>query len=159
MSSRIIRLYRRSRRYIVLAVGVLVLAFGAIQLVPYGRDHDNPPVLAEPAWDTPLTRALAAQACFDCHSNETHWPWYSNIAPISWWTQDHVDEGRDELNFSEWNWSHDDIDEIAESVMENEMPPNYYKPWNRLSDTEREQLIRGLIWTFNYADENTDRDD
>lgn len=55
-----------------------------IQAVPYGRDHLNPPVRAEPQWDSPRTRELSARACFDCHSNETVWPWYSNIAPISW---------------------------------------------------------------------------
>ena len=74
----------------------------AIQAVPYGRAHDNPPVRSEPQWDSPVTRDLVVRACFDCHSNETIWPWYANIAPISWLTTRDVDEGRDELNFSEW---------------------------------------------------------
>jgi heme-binding protein len=59
---------------------VLVLAFVATQFVPYGRDHVNPPVGAEPTWDSPGTRTLAKQACFDCHSNETEWPAYSRVA-------------------------------------------------------------------------------
>ena len=63
---------------------MLVLAFVAIQFVPYGRDHVNPPVGAEPTWDSPGTRTLAKQACFDCHSNETEWPAYSRVAPVSW---------------------------------------------------------------------------
>src|ERR671912_535728 len=63
-----------SRRFWARAGLVLVLAFVAIQFVPYGRDHVNPPVGAEPSWDSPETRALARQACFDCHSNETEWP-------------------------------------------------------------------------------------
>ncbi len=50
-------------------VGVIALAL-LIQLVPYGKAHTNPPVVAEPNWDSPQTRALAKQACFDCHSNE-----------------------------------------------------------------------------------------
>ncbi|HEY5650870.1 MAG TPA: heme-binding domain-containing protein, partial [Acidimicrobiia bacterium] len=75
----------------------------AIQLVPYGRNHSNPPVVQEPAWDSQQTRELAVAACFDCHSNETEWPWYSNIAPVSWALQRDVDEGREELNFSEWH--------------------------------------------------------
>jgi hypothetical protein len=58
-------------------------AFLAIQLVPYGRDHTNPPGTGEPSWDTPATRALAKQACFDCHSNETEWPAYASVAPVS----------------------------------------------------------------------------
>ena len=70
----------------------------AIQLIPYGRAHANPPVLAEPAWDSPATRDLAVRACFDCHSNETVWPWYSNIAPVSWLVQRDVDGGRNKAN-------------------------------------------------------------
>ena len=62
---------------------IVIVGFLAIQLVPYGRTHTNPPVTAEPAWDSPQTRALAVRACFDCHSNETVWPWYTSIAPIS----------------------------------------------------------------------------
>jgi hypothetical protein len=136
------------------AVALVVVAFVAIQLVPYGRSHRNPPVIAEPEWDIPATRDLAVKACFDCHSNEIRWPWYSNIAPLSWWIQDHVDEGRDELNFSEWSWSYDEVDEIAESVMDGEMPPNYYTivPGSRnLSERDRDLLIRGLVATFNYS--------
>jgi hypothetical protein len=59
-------------------------AFLVIQLIPYGHDHTNPPVVKEAPWDSPRTRELAVGACFDCHSNETVWPWYSNIAPGSW---------------------------------------------------------------------------
>ena len=79
-------------------IGVIA-AFLAVQLVPYGRAHDNPPVNSEPAWDSPATRALAKQACYDCHSNETEWPAYANIAPISWFVQHDVNEGRAVLNF------------------------------------------------------------
>jgi hypothetical protein len=106
-------------------------------------------VLAEPQWDSVRTRQLAVQACFDCHSNETHWPWYSNIAPVSWMTQDDVDTGRDELNFSEWS-RRQDGDDIVESVVENEMPPRIYKLrfWDRLSDAEMDELTAGLRRTF-----------
>ena len=55
----------------------------AIQLIPYGRRHTNPPLVGEPVWDQAATRALAARACFDCHSHETRWPWYSHLAPVS----------------------------------------------------------------------------
>jgi len=74
-----------------------------IQLIPFGRQHTNPPVVREPAWDSPQTRALAKRACFNCHSNETTWPWYSSVAPVSWLTQRDVNGGRSHLNFSEWN--------------------------------------------------------
>ncbi|MGB8361494.1 MAG: heme-binding domain-containing protein [Acidimicrobiia bacterium] len=123
-------------------LGLLVL----IQLVPYGRDHQNPAVVAEPSWDSPQTRDLAVRACFDCHSNETTWPWYSNIAPLSWLIQRDVDEGREHVNFSEWN-RRQRSGESAETVREGEMPPPYYTvthPNARLSDSEMEALAQGL---------------
>lgn len=136
---------------IVGGLAVLLL----MQLVPYGRDHSTPPVTAEPAWDSPTTRELAVRACFDCHSNEVTWPWYSNVAPISWAVQRHVDEGRHELNFSEWNRPQDEADEAAETVIEGEMPPLYYTithPDARLTDAEKQQLIDGLTATLGRDD-------
>jgi mono/diheme cytochrome c family protein len=132
----------------------LLLLVAAAQLVPYGRDHDNPPVAAEPPWDTPTTRELARRACFDCHSNETQWPWYSNIAPLSWLIQRDVDEGRDELNWSEWG-PDEEGDEGAETVIEGSMPPDTYSllhPEARLSDQEIDALVAGLQATFGSDD-------
>ena len=63
---------------------VVIVGFLIIQVVPYGRNHTNPPVEQEPAWDSPQTRSLAERACFVCHSNETTLPWYRNVAPVSW---------------------------------------------------------------------------
>ena len=123
----------------------------AMQLVPYGRDHTNPPVAAEPQWDRPETRALAARACFDCHSNETAWPWYAHIAPASWLVQRDVDAGRRELNYSEWNRRQKEAHESAKTVRKGEMPPWFYA-WPgtpaRLSAAERAALIAGLDATF-----------
>jgi Haem-binding domain len=81
------------RRAFRLGLLFLIGAFLLIQLIPYGHDHANPPVGAEPAWDSPATRELATAACFDCHSNETEWPWYTSVAPFSWLTQRDVEEG------------------------------------------------------------------
>lgn len=136
---------------------VLVSGFGLLQLVPYGRDHANPPVVAEPAWDRPTTRALAVRACFDCHSNETAWPWYSHVAPSSWLVQRHVDEGRQVLNFSEWTRSYEEAGEAAETVLEGEMPPSSYTilhPEARLSAEERRLLADGLVATVGAADDD-----
>jgi len=80
MQSFLYRLIQNWKHLLGVLVGLLVV----IQFVPYGRAHTNPPVAQEPIWDSPQTRELARRACFDCHSNETMWPWYSNIAPISW---------------------------------------------------------------------------
>ena len=75
------------KRIIGFGAAIIVGGFALTQVVPYGRNHTNPAVVYEPDWDSPETRALAERACFDCHSNETTWPWYSTIAPISWLTQ------------------------------------------------------------------------
>ncbi|RLE14706.1 MAG: cytochrome C [Actinobacteria bacterium] len=139
----------------------LVVLFIAIQFVPYGRDHSNPPVIAEPVWDSPRTRELAVRACFDCHSNETNWAWYSNVAPVSWLVQDHVDEGRDELNFSEWHLGQEG-DEAAETVRDGSMPTRDYlwiHPDARLSDKELEALNAGFIATLGDGDDDGDDDD
>ena len=138
---------------------VLLAGFVVIQAVPYGRDHDNPPVIAEPAWDSPQTRELAVRACFDCHSNETVWPWYSNVAPVSWLVQRDVDEGRSELNYSEWNRPQEG-EESAETVRERSMPPRVYlltHPEARLNDSQLAALASGLAATF--GDEGGDEGD
>lgn len=134
------------------AVALLIL----IQLVPFGRQHTNPPVVQEPNWDSPQTRQLAVRACFDCHSNETVWPWYSNIAPVSWLVQNDVNEGRGRLNFSEWGRGETEIDEVGEVVRRGEMPPSYFvmlHPDARLTAAEQEALIRGLMATAGVSAE------
>lgn len=133
-----------------LLVGVIVVAvvfFVTLQLVPYGRDHTNPPVVQEPNWDSPTTRTLAQRACFDCHSNETVWPWYSNIAPISWLVAHDVFEGRGRLNFSDWSTGGRGAQEIARRVQSGRMPPSFYLPLHptaRLTADEKAQLVTGL---------------
>lgn len=127
-------------------LGLLAL-FILIQLVPYGRDHENPPVTAEPQWDSPQTRELAQRACFDCHSNQTQWPWYSNVAPVSWLVQHDVDEGREKLNLSEWDKPQREGHEAVEVIEEGEMPMAIYLPLHpeaKLSPEETQQLIKGL---------------
>jgi len=135
---------------LVLGAGFFLL----IQLVPYGRSHQDPPAVQEPNWDNPQTRALAKRACFNCHSNETVWPWYSNIAPISWLIQHDVDEGRRRLNFSDWTGGGRALREAGEVITEGGMPPFYYTiihPNSGLSNTEKQQLIQGLQ-SLNQAD-------
>ncbi len=132
-------------------VGAALLLFLLIQLVPYGRAHNNPPVRQEPTWDSPQTQALAERACYDCHSNETEWPWYSNVAPVSWLLQHDVIEGRSKFNVSEWGREQDDAEEAAKTVAEGEMPPPTYllsHPTARLTESERAALVQGLQATF-----------
>jgi Haem-binding domain len=142
----------RWRRWLLWGGVGLVVLFGLIQAVPYGRSHSNPPVLAEPRWDSPTTRALAVRACFDCHSNQTTWRWYSNVAPASWLIQRDVDGGRSQFNFSEWNKPQDvSIGDIVDSIRGGSMPPWFYTILHSnasLSSAEKESLIRGLEATL-----------
>src|SRR6202521_3438809 len=92
-----------------------VLTAILIQLIPFGHTHTNPPTTKEPAWDSPETRALIHRPCFDCHSNETTWPWYSNVAPVSWLLQRDVNGGRSQLNFTEWDSPQKHAKDVAES--------------------------------------------
>ncbi|MBT8320875.1 MAG: heme-binding domain-containing protein [Eudoraea sp.] len=89
------------------------------------------------------------QACYDCHSNNTIYPWYNNIAPVSYWLADHVDHGKDELNFSDWaNYSvkkkDHKLEEVVEVIEEHEMPLKEYT-WTheeaRLTEAQRQSLI------------------
>lgn len=134
------------RKLVLIVAAVLAAGFLLIQVVPYGRAHENPPVVSEPNWDSPQTRELAQRACFDCHSNETVWPWYSNVAPVSWLVQHDVDEGRQYLNFSDWARVRE-VDELGEVVSEGEMPPSTFLLTHgeaRLTDAERAALVDGL---------------
>ncbi|MFM2417287.1 MAG: hypothetical protein RL385_2010 [Pseudomonadota bacterium] len=134
--------------------------FALLQLVPYGRSHENPPVRQEPVWDSPETRALAKRTCFDCHSNESTWPWYSHVAPVSWLVQHDVDEGREHLNFSEFDRPQRHAEDAAESVEEGEMPMAVYLPLHpeaRLSPTEKAALVQGLMRTLG-AEADVDQD-
>jgi mono/diheme cytochrome c family protein len=137
----------RVRRVVWVALAV----FALIQFIPYGHDHANPPVTAEPAWDSATTRVLAVTACFDCHSNQTQWYWYTNVAPFSWLVQRDVQDGRATLNFSEWTRAQDGAGDVADVIRGGSMPPWYYWAvhWAaKLSPNEKTQLIAGLQRTF-----------
>ncbi len=109
--------------------GITLLAMLVIvQLVPI--DRTNPPVGAEvPA--PPAVRAVLRRACYDCHSNETVWPWYSRVAPVSWLIASDVHEGRGKMNFSAWNQlpatrQEKLLRKCWGEIAEGEMPPWYY---------------------------------
>lgn len=141
--------------------GFAVLAFGALQF--FNPPHDNPPVVAgQDMLASNSPPAVVAQslkdACYDCHSYETKWPWYSYIAPVSWSVANDVKAARASLNFSEWpydddrrarkRWRH-----IAEEVEDGEMPVRSYT-WihskARLNAQQRADLIK---WAKDQAGE------
>jgi len=140
------------KRWSIRIVLGLVALFVLAQVVPYGRAHHNPASVREPVWDSSQTRQLAAAACFDCHSNLTTWPWYSNIAPGSWLIYRDVVGGRGTLDFSEWQRAQDvSAGDVVEAVRGGSMPPWYYTllhPKARLSAADQERLARGLEKTL-----------
>jgi hypothetical protein len=108
-------------------VGLVVL-FVLIQFIPV--DRHNPPVESEIS-APPEVKAILQRSCYDCHSNQTVWPWYSRIAPSSWMVASDVHEGREKLNFSTWDQYSTQKQvkkrqEIWEKVSEGEMPPWLY---------------------------------
>ena len=134
------------------SLGALVVLGAAIQLIPYGHNHTNPPVRQEPAWDSPATWGLVFRACYDCHSNQTVWPWYSRIAPSSWLIQSDVDTGRGRLNFSEWDRPQRGTrpQSVDRRIQRGSMPPWYYVLMHsqaKLSDAEKQVLMQGLDTT------------
>lgn len=135
------------RRVAVVLGGILVAAFALIQLVPV--DRSNPAVVADLQAPPEVTSVLRA-SCYDCHSNETRWPWYSRVAPASWLVAHDVEEGRSRLNFSLWG-AYDGkrrqrlAEELWEEVEKGEMPLPLYllaHPGARLSQDETEVLRR-----------------
>lgn len=109
------------------SLGACILLLG-IQVWPAGRT--NPPTTA--GLDAPPeVTAILRRTCYDCHSNETRWPWYAYVAPVSWWMVKDVDEGRDELNFSDWGSYEQKKRErrakkVIEEVEDGVMPPENY---------------------------------
>ncbi|NNC85963.1 MAG: heme-binding domain-containing protein [Bacteroidia bacterium] len=92
---------------------------------------------------------LFKNACYDCHSNVTRYPWYFSVAPISWWTRGHIDHARGNLNFSIWQTYQQKkqdykLEESIEIINKKWMPPKTYKMMHaeaRLSDEEREKMV------------------
>jgi hypothetical protein len=127
--------------------GATALALAIAQFFPPART--NPPVVGE--IDAPAEVAtILRQACYDCHSNETRWPWYSRVSPFSWWLVHHVEEGREHLNFSEWSTlqarrRRHAYEEIDGELASGKMPLSSYVILHRrgrLSDDQRATLRR-----------------
>jgi hypothetical protein len=141
----------RFKRLLPFVLGGLVVAFVAIQLVPYGRPTPNPAIRREPNWDSPRTRELVARACFDCHSNQTRYPWYSYVAPMSWLVNHDIHEARLKMNFSEWDLPQREALAAVEQIEKGNMPLPIYLPLHPeawLNDEEKQALIHGIEATF-----------
>ena len=143
-----------SRRILAILLILLACLIGfcvAIQLIFQRGGYTNPPVKAEPQWDSRRTRELFFRACGDCHSNETVWPWYSKIPPVSLLIENDTLEGRAYFNVSEWGRPENEGGDSAELFQNGEMPPSVYLLMHssaRLNSTEKQELLKGLIATF-----------
>lgn len=131
----------------------ILLILLAIALVAqfFQPDRSAPPI--DPANDMLVMtqapadiRTLVEGACYDCHSDRSTYPWYSYVTPVNFWLQDHINEGKEKMNFSQWNdpASQKEAYECAEVVQEGEMPPGNYAFIHghaKLSGTQRGQLV------------------
>lgn len=142
------------------AIGIVIILIG-IQF--FSVDKTNPPVTA--ALDAPPeVMSILKRSCYDCHSNETRWPWYASVAPVSWLVSNDVEEGRHHLNFSEWeNLTRQKIarkkEHIWEEVKEGGMPlPKYL--WMH-SDAKLSQKDKDIIrdWTGGSDEEDNHNND
>ena len=127
---------------IALLVIIIVMQFFAI-------DKSN--VTVDPAKDFVVQVKAPADvinilkvACYDCHSNESIYPWYTNVAPVSWWVKSHINDGRKHLNFSVWNDYNDKrkskkIKECIEEIEEGEMPLKSYTIIHKDAELSKEQ--------------------
>lgn len=137
----------KGKKLFWLLIGVLVL----LQVYPVTKPRvamDNPNDLLKNV-DVPNNiSSLLKSTCYDCHSNETIYPWYASVAPVKWLVYDHVNEGREELNFSEWNTLNkmdkaEILDDIATEVIEEEMPLKFYPLMHskaKLSEKDRQAI-------------------
>jgi Haem-binding domain len=129
--------------YVKIILIVLVVALVVIQFIPVQKT--NPPVTGEIVAPENVTKVFKT-SCYDCHSNEVVWPWYSRVAPASWLVAYDVNEAREEYNFSEWSSYNaeermDNREEIWEEVEEGHMPLWYYvllHPEAKLSVEDKE---------------------
>jgi hypothetical protein len=135
----------KSKKLLLVGLGI---SFAVIQC--FGPTRTNPPVVESHAIQSrlqipPRIVDTLNHACMDCHSYETRWPWYSRVAPVSWWLINNVNDGRDTLNFSEWtqykpSFAIATLGSMATVVKRGAMPLASYKtfhPQARLSDEER----------------------
>jgi len=130
---------------------IVVVLFLGIQVVRPARTNpavDESQTIFARTQMTPSVAAILNRSCNDCHSNKTVWPWYTQLAPVSWWLSNHVNEGRHNLNYSEWGHLNADRQErklrqICDQVQDGNMPLSSYLPMHpkaRLSEEDKKTL-------------------
>jgi len=143
-------------------IAALVILVIVLAILVFAVDRTNPPskgALEAP----PEIEATLRRACYDCHSNWTHWPWYSYVAPVSWLIARDVNLGRKEINFSEWGSYYPatrrrKLEWMGRALGEEKMPPWSYRlmhPGARLTDADRAALERWIESTLNPSSAET----
>jgi len=142
------------KRFFIMALLALVV----IQIIRPDKNeggYEDLTVFINETKPSPAVAATLEAACYDCHSNQTRYPWYNNIAPVNFWLKEHVDEGKEHLNFADWGSysvkrKDHKLEEIIEEVEEGEMPLNEYT-WTHDEAPLSEQQIQELIQWVNIA--------
>jgi len=132
-------------------IGALVLVAALAVAQAFRIEKTNPPVQSDIRADASVKHILK-RSCYDCHSNETVWPWYSNVAPVSWLIADDVNGGRKKVNFSEWGnypggTQKRKLEEIGEEVAEGNMPLPIYTIMHRNASLSQEERSHIKNWT------------
>jgi len=135
-------------RNLLQTTAIFLVVTLAIQVFPVTRD--NPPVAGAVAAPPPVAATLR-RACFNCHSNETVWPWYSRVAPTSWFVANDVHQGREHLNFSTWMSltpaeQQKRLRKIADVVEKGAMPPGIYTPFHQEARLSLEDITTVAEW-------------
>lgn len=136
---------------------VVIILFAAFVIIQFVRPaRTNPPV--DPAKTieanlqvSPQVAAIFDRSCNDCHSNKTVWPWYTNVAPVSWFLVSHVNEGRGLMNLSEWGGYDKDkqshrLRDMCEQVQDGNMPLSTYTPLHPKAKLSAEDVKTICDW-------------
>ena len=134
------------KKIVVAITAILVL----IQFIPVNRDNPESDSHLEIVLQ-PEVKTIVEKACYDCHSNKTNWPWYSYVAPVSFIVAKHVEDGRDEMNFSLWQTfskkrKSKKLKELVEEVEEGEMPLFPYPVTHPEADLSKEEINTLISW-------------
>lgn len=146
------RIRFKMKRILKWAIAALVVIFAALQIVQPART--NPPVKSDFLKATaapPEVAAMFHSTCYDCHSDETRWPWYSYVAPVSWQVAQDVNEGRRHINLSEWpdkpDLARKKIENMSDEIDDGDMPIKKYTLIHkdaRLTQQQRDTLTQWL---------------